>query len=76
VDMLTLFKKLIIKIHVNAKGENDLISFFWAFSMWKQPLWNNFDIMHGTQSPLYFFFSFINHKSYKFAMVYNDVNDM
>jgi len=57
VDMLTLFKKLLTKIYVNAKGENDLISFFWAFSVWKQPLWNDFDIMHGTQSPLYFYFS-------------------
>jgi hypothetical protein len=71
-----MFKKLLTKIYVNAKGENDLISFVWAFSVWKQPLWNGFDIMHGTQSPLLFFSPFINHKSYKFVMFYNDVNDM
>ncbi len=67
--MLTLFKKL----YVNGKVENGKI--FFTFSMWKQP-WSLFDTMHGSQSFLYLFSSFINDKLYKFVINYNYVNVM
>jgi hypothetical protein len=70
VDMITLIKKL----YVNAKGENGKI--FFAFSMWEQPWWSLFDVLHGTQSCLYLFSYFRNHKLYKFVIFYNYVNVM
>jgi hypothetical protein len=73
-DMLTLFKNLLTKNYVNAKGENGKI--FFAFNMWKQPWWSLFDVMHGTQSSFYLFSYFINHKLYKFVISYNYVNVM
>jgi len=47
----------------NAKGENGKC---FCISMWKQPWWSHFNIMHGTQFPFSFLFCFIDHKVYKY----------
>jgi hypothetical protein len=61
--MLTLFKGLLTNEQMliqKVKKEKKI-----AFSMWKQPWWNCFNIMHGAQFFLYFFFCFIDLKLYQ-----------